>query len=132
MDHISAKPAATVMIVDDELFFREMLRELLVNAGFKVIAEALDGNDAVEKYRRFRPDITIMDIFMPEKSGIDAVKEIIAFDANARVLIYTGLGFDEDVELALQSGARDVVLKTYFPEEVTDVINRVLAESKTG
>jgi two-component system chemotaxis response regulator CheY len=127
MDNTSVKPSKTVMIVDDELFFREMLRDLLVNAGFKVVAEALDGNDAVDKFRRHRPDITIMDIFMPEKNGIDAIKEIIAFDANARVLIYTGLGFDEDVAVALQSGARDVVLKTYFPEEVTDVINRVLA-----
>lgn len=127
MDNTSARPSATVMIVDDELFFREMLRELLVNAGFKVVAEALDGNDAIDKYRIHRPDITIMDIFMPEKNGIDAIKEIIAFDANAKILIYTGLGFDEDVEVALQAGAKEVVLKTFFPEEVTDVINRVLA-----
>jgi two-component system, chemotaxis family, chemotaxis protein CheY len=127
MDNTSARPSATVMIVDDELFFREMLRELLVNAGFKVVAEALDGNDAIDKYRIHRPDITIMDIFMPEKNGIDAIKEITAFDANAKILIYTGLGFDEDVEVALQAGAKEVVLKTFFPEEVTDVINRVLA-----
>jgi two-component system chemotaxis response regulator CheY len=127
MDNRSAKPSATVMIVDDELFFREMLRDVVVNAGYKVVAEAMDGNEAVEKYRIHRPDITIMDIFMPEMNGIDAIKEIIAFDADARVLIYTGMGFDEDVELALKSGARDVVLKNFFPEEVMEVINRVLA-----
>jgi two-component system, chemotaxis family, chemotaxis protein CheY len=127
MDNTSAKSSAKVMIVDDERFFREMLRDVLVNAGYKVVAEALDGNEAVEKYRIHRPDITVMDIFMPEMNGIDAIKEIIAFDADARVLIYTGLGFDEDVEVALQSGAKDVILKTFFPEEVTDVIKRVLA-----
>jgi len=127
MDNTSAKPSAKVMIVDDELFFREMLRDVVVNAGYKVVAEAMDGNEAVEKYRIHRPDITIMDIFMPEMNGIDAIKEIIAFDADARVLIYTGMGFDEDVELALKSGARDVVLKNFFPEEVMEVINRVLA-----
>ena len=127
MDKTSAKPSATVMIVDDELFFREMLRDVLVNAGFNVIAEALDGDEAVDKYRMHRPDITVMDIFMPEKNGIDAIKEIIAFDADARILIYTGLGFDDDAEVALRAGARDVVLKTFSPEEVTDVINRVLA-----
>jgi len=127
MDNTSAMPSATVMIVDDELFFREMLRDVLVNAGFNVIAEALDGDEAVEKYRMHRPDITVMDIFMPEKNGIDAIKEIIAFDADARILIYTGLGFDDDAEVALRAGARDVVLKTFSPEEVTDVINRVLA-----
>ena len=127
MDNTSARPSKTVMIVDDELFFREMLRDVVVNAGYKVVAEAMDGNEAVEKYRIHRPDITIMDIFMPEMNGIDAIKEIIAFDADARVLIYTGMGFDEDVELALKSGARDVVLKNFFPEEVMEVINRVLA-----
>ena len=127
MDNTSAMPSASVMIVDDELFFREMLRDVLVNAGFNVIAEALDGDEAVEKYRMHRPDITVMDIFMPEKNGIDAIKEIIAFDADARILIYTGLGFDDDAEVALRAGARDVVLKTFSPEEVTDVINRVLA-----
>jgi len=127
MDNTSAMPSATVMIVDDELFFREMLRDVLVNAGFNVIAEALDGDEAVDKYRMHRPDITVMDIFMPEKNGIDAIKEIIAFDADARILIYTGLGFDDDAEVALRAGARDVVLKTFSPEEVTDVINRVLA-----
>ena len=126
MDNTSAMPSATVMIVDDELFFREMLRDVLVNAGFNVIAEALDGDEAVDKYRMHRPDITVMDIFMPGKNGIDAIKEIIAFDADARILIYTGLGFDDDAEVALRAGARDVVLKTFSPEEVTDVINRVL------
>jgi two-component system chemotaxis response regulator CheY len=127
MDNTSAKPSATVMIVDDELFFREMLRDVLVNAGFNVIAEALDGDEAVVKYRIHRPDITVMDIFMPEKNGIEAIKEIIAFDADARILIYTGLGFDDDAEVALRAGARDVVLKTFSPEEVTGVIKRVLA-----
>ena len=127
MDNTSAMPSATVMIVDDELFFREMLRDVLVNAGFNVIAEALDGDEAVDKYRMHRPDITVMDIFMPEKNGIDAIKEIIAFDADARILIYTGLGFDDDAEVALRAGARDVVLKTFSPEEVTEVIKKVLA-----
>jgi len=127
MDNTSAKPSATVMIVDDELFFREMLRDVLVNAGFNIVAEALDGDEAVDKYRIHRPDITVMDIFMPEKNGIDAIKEIIAFDADARILIYTGLGFDDDAEVALRAGARDVVLKTFSPEEVTEVIKRVLA-----
>jgi two-component system chemotaxis response regulator CheY len=68
-----------------------------------------------------------MDIFMPEKNGIDAIKEIIALDADAKILIYTGLGFDDDAEVALRAGARDVVLKTFSPEEVTGVIKRVLA-----
>lgn len=127
MENSSANTSVTVMVVDDELFFREMLRDVLAQGGFKVVAEVSNGVEAVEQYRRLRPQITIMDIFMPEQNGIDAIKEIIAFDKDAKILIYTGLGFDEDVDVALKAGAREVILKTYFPDEVTAVINRVLA-----
>ena len=127
MDNTSVKASKTVMIVDDELFFREMLRDMLVEAGFTIVAEASNGIEAVDNYRKCRPEITIMDIFMPEKNGLAAIKEIIAFDKNATVLIYTGIGFDEDAEVALQAGAKDVILKSFSPEEVTAVISKVLA-----
>ena len=126
MDNASVDDAVTVLVVDDELFFREMLRDVLVNGGFHVIAEASDGVEAVELYRRHRPRITVMDIFMPEMNGIEAIREIVSFDPGARILIFTGMGFDEDVEVALKAGARDVILKTYLPEEITGIINRVL------
>jgi two-component system chemotaxis response regulator CheY len=126
MDNTSAKASRTVMIVDDELFFRQMLRDTLVEAGFTIVAEASNGIEAVDMYRRHRPDITIMDIFMPEENGVAAIKKIIAFDKNAKVLIYTGIGFDEDAEVALQAGAKEVILKSFSPEEVTAVINKVL------
>ncbi len=127
MDNTSAKASRTVMIVDDELFFRQMLRDILVEAGFTIVAEASNGIEAVDMYRRHRPNITIMDIFMPEKNGLAAIKEIIAFDKNAKILIYTGIGFDEDADVALQAGAKDVILKSFSPEEVTAVISKVLA-----
>lgn len=127
MENTSAKASRTVMIVDDELFFRKMLRDIIEEAGFTIAAEASNGIEAVDKYREHRPDITIMDIFMPEENGVAAIKEIIAFDKNAKVLIYTGIGFDEDAEVALKAGAKDVILKSFSPEEVTEVINKVLA-----
>ena len=127
MGNVAAGGSATVMIVDDELFFREMLRDVLASGGFNVVAEVSNGTEAVESYRRLKPQITVMDIFMPELNGIDAIREIISIDPEAKVLIFTGMGFDEDVEVALKAGARDVILKTYFPEEITGVINRVLA-----
>lgn len=127
MDSGAVNAPVTVMIVDDELFFREMLRDVMVSGGFQVVAEAADGVEAVEMYRRLRPRITIMDIFMPELNGIDAIKEIVKFDPDAKILIYTGMGFDDDAAVALQAGAKEVVLKTFLPEEVTAVINRVLS-----
>jgi two-component system chemotaxis response regulator CheY len=69
-----------------------------------------------------------MDIFMPEQNGIDAIKEIVSLDPGAKILIFTGMGFDEDVEVALNAGARDVILKNFLPDEITGVINRVLSE----
>jgi two-component system chemotaxis response regulator CheY len=122
MENSSTQSSVTVMVVDDEFFFREMLRDVLASGGFRVIAEASNGVEAIELYRRLRPQIT-----MPEQNGIDAIKEIIAFDKEAKILIYTGLGFDDDVEVALKAGASEVILKTFFPEEVTAVINKVLA-----
>jgi two-component system chemotaxis response regulator CheY len=127
MDNTSAGDAATVMIVDDELFFREMLRDVLVNAGFKVVAEASDGVEAVQMYRRHRPQVTVMDIFMPEQNGIETIKEIVSLDPCAKILIFTGMGFDEDVEVALNAGARDVILKNFLPDEIVGAINMALS-----
>ncbi len=123
MDNISR----TVMIVDDELFFRELLRDILKNAGFTIVAEAANGNEAIEKYRAHRPAITIMDIFMPETNGIEATKEIISLDSDARVLICSGVGYDENVEAALKAGAREVIFKPFIPEEVTQTIEKALS-----
>jgi two-component system chemotaxis response regulator CheY len=102
-----------------------MLRDILVEAGFTIVAEASNGIEAVDMYRKHRPEITIMDIFMPEENGIAAIKEIIAIEKNAKVLIYTGVGFDEDIEVALQAGAKEVILKSFSPEEVTAVVNKM-------
>jgi two-component system chemotaxis response regulator CheY len=128
MDNKSSQAPVTVLIVDDELFFRIMLRDVLEKEGFSVVAEAANGVEAITKYRLHRPAITIMDIFMPEENGIEALKEIVAMDRNARVLIYTGVGFDEDIEVAMRAGAKEVILKTFSPEEVTEVIKRVMGE----
>ena len=67
----------TVMIVDDDNFFLKLLRDILEKEGFNVVAEATDGSEAVQKYQAHLPEITIMDIFMPEKSGLDATREIL-------------------------------------------------------
>lgn len=118
----------TVMIVDDELFFRELLRDILKQEGFTVVAEAVNGVEAVEKYRLYRPEITLMDIYMPEKHGIDATREIVAFDRNATVLVCSALGFDEEIRAAYREGARGHLLKPFMAEEITAAINKVLGE----
>jgi len=128
MKNDTAQGSRTVMIVDDELFFRKLLGNILTEEGFTVVAEAADGDEAVELYRRHRPALSILDIYMPRKNGFDATREILSVNSQAKVLICSGLGYDEDVKAALSLGARDVILKPFIRDEVVAIVARVLAE----
>lgn len=117
----------SVLIVDDEQFFRLVLRKMLEDAGFTVVAEATDGDDAVIKFKEFAPTLTFMDIYMPNKNGIEALREIISLDSAAKILICSGTGYDDDIAAALQSGARGVIFKPFYDQEVLDTVRNVLA-----
>lgn len=128
MHQDSVQVSKTVLIVDDELFFRKLLGTMLTEKGFSVVAEAADGVEAVEKYSLHRPELIILDIYMPKKNGFDATKDILSMNPKAKVVICSGLGYDEDVKAALAIGARDVILKPFIPQEVIEIVSRVLAE----
>ncbi len=116
--------ANRVMIVDDALFMRNMLRDILSGNGFEVVAEAANGNEAVEQYRIHKPDLVTMDIVMPLKSGIEALQEIIQEDPDARVVMCSALGQESLVMEAVQSGARDFIIKPFDETRVLDVLAR--------
>ena len=116
-----------VLIVDDALFMRTMLRNIFVESGFEVVGEAGNGNDAVEKYRALRPDLTTMDIVMPDKNGIEALKEIIAHDPTAKVVMCSALGQESLIIEALEAGARDFIVKPFKPAKVVEVAQKALA-----
>ena len=116
----------TVMIVDDSLFMRETLRSILHQSGYTVIAEASDGIEAVMKYAELKPTITIMDVIMPNKGGIEATREIVSFDRDARILMSSTLGFDDLVQSALDAGAVSIIYKPYNGEEIHEIIDRVM------
>ena len=116
-----------VLIVDDALFMRTMLRNIFVESGFEVVGEAGNGGEAVEKYRALRPDLTTMDIVMPEKNGIEALKQIMAFDPRARVVMCSALGQESLIIEALEAGARDFIVKPFKPAKVVEVAQKVLA-----
>lgn len=117
----------TAMVVDDEFFFRQLLRDILEKGGVRVIAEAANGNEAVAKYRECKPVITFMDIFMPEKNGLDAIREIMAIDPTARILVCSALGFDPEIEAARASGARELVMKPFLAEEIMQTVKMILS-----
>lgn len=118
---------ASIMIVDDEHFSRQLLRDILEKEGYRVVAEAVDGEEAIKCYKQFRPDITIMDIFMPVMNGIEATKEIISIDGKAKVIICCGVGFDDDVKVAMAAGAKEMIMKPVYPKEIREVIDRMIA-----
>ncbi|MEK7704577.1 MAG: response regulator [Myxococcota bacterium] len=116
-----------VLIVDDAIFMRNMLKDIFVGDQYEIVGEAANGVEAVEKFRSLRPDITTMDIVMPFKSGIEATKEILAIDTTAVVVMCSALGQESLVMEALEAGAADFVVKPFKPEDVQRVVQKVLA-----
>ena len=117
----------TVLICDDAMFARASLRQLLTRAGYEVVGEAENGRQAVAKYLELRPDVTTMDIVMPEMSGLDALGEIVKADAKARVVMCTAMGQDRLMTDAVNRGAKGVVVKPYAAEQVLKVLESALA-----
>jgi two-component system chemotaxis response regulator CheY len=114
-----------VLIVDDASFMRTMLKDILTSGGFELAGEATDGVDAVEKFKMLKPDVVTMDIVMPLKSGIDAVREIIAFDKDARIIMCSALGQESLVLEAINAGAKDYIIKPFDPERVVEMVRKV-------
>ncbi|MEJ5186785.1 MAG: response regulator [Candidatus Geothermincolales bacterium] len=122
------RTAPTVMIVDDALFMRMMIRDILSKDGFEVVAEAQNGLEAVEKYKETRPDIVTMDIVMPEMDGIEAVRQIMKIDPNARILMCSAMGQQPLVVEALEAGAKDFIIKPFQPSKVIEAVEKALKE----
>ncbi len=119
--------ARTVLIVDDAVLMRTMIRDILAAAGFRVVGEATDGREAVGLYHQLRPDLVTMDIVMPELGGVEAVREIVTADPAARILICGGSGQEARAQEALRAGAREFVAKPFHPSRVLDALERVMA-----
>src|SRR4051794_24520274 len=118
--------AKTVLVVDDVAFVRKTLTEILTEAHYQVIGEASDGAEAVEMYRRLRPDIVTMDVVMPQMSGIEATRKILKEEKDARVVIISAMGQENLVMEAINVGARDYILKPFSAEDVQKAIERAL------
>ncbi len=117
-----------VLIVDDTKFMRNILAGILKKKDLEIAGEAVNGREAIEKYKELRPDIVTMDIIMPEIDGIQAVKEIMKFDPNAKILMCSAMGQQALVIEAIQAGAKDFVIKPFQPTRVLEAVDRTLQE----
>lgn len=118
--------ASRVLIVDDAAFMRMMIKDILEKNGFQVVGEANNGLKAVEIYKNERPDVVTMDITMPDMDGIEAVKEIRAFDPSAKVIMCSAMGQQTMVMDAIRAGARDFIVKPFQADRVLEAIRKVL------
>src|SRR5437773_5700576 len=117
---------ARIMVVDDAAFMRKMLTDALAGGGHEVVGEAATGTEAVDKFLELRPEVTTLDITMPEKDGLEALREILAFDPSARVVMCSALGQESKVLEAIRSGAKDFVVKPFQAERVLAAVVKAL------
>ena len=115
------------LIVDDAAIMRLRLREIL-EAKYEIVAEAGDGDEALELYDKYKPDFVTLDISMPKTNGLEALKKLMNRVPNPRVVIVSAVGQQRLVINALQSGARDFVIKPFEPARVLKAIDRMLED----
>ena len=118
--------ATKVLVVDDAAFMRMMIKDILTKNDFEVVGEAGNGLEAVEKYKELKPELTTMDITMPEMDGISAVKEIKAIDPAAKIIMCSAMGQQAMVIEAIQAGAKDFIVKPFQPDRVVEAMRKAL------
>jgi two-component system, chemotaxis family, chemotaxis protein CheY len=117
---------ARVLVVDDAAFMRKMVGDALAKGGHEVVGEAGNGIEAVASYQSLKPEVTTLDITMPEKDGLAALKEIIALDPSARVVMCSALGQESKVLESIRLGAKDFVVKPFQPDRVIEAVGKAL------
>lgn len=118
--------AIKVLVVDDAAFMRMMIKDILSKNGYEIVGEAENGAKALEKFQELNPDLTTMDITMPEMDGITAVKEIKKINPSAKVIMCSAMGQQAMVIEAIQSGARDFIVKPFQADRVLEAVRKAV------
>lgn len=111
-----------ILICDDAAFMRMMLKNILTQDGYEVVAEAQDGLEAIERYSEFKPDLVFMDITMPKMDGIDATRKIKEMDSRANIVVCSAMGQQEWVMEAIRSGAKNFIVKPFTKEAILKAV----------
>jgi two-component system, chemotaxis family, chemotaxis protein CheY len=118
---------ARVLVVDDAAFMRKVVSDALASGGHEVVGEAGNGTEAVQRYQELSPELVTLDITMPEKDGLEALREIISIDPGAKVLMCSALGQESKVIESIQKGAKDFVVKPFQPAQLLEAVGKALA-----
>ena len=114
-----------ILIVDDAMFMRMMLKDILSKNGYEVVGEAANGKEAIDKYIELRPDLVLLDITMPEMDGIEALKKIKIIEPKAKIIMCSAMGQQNMVIEAIQNGALDFIVKPFQQNRVLESLRRV-------
>lgn len=117
---------AKILIVDDAEFMRMMIKDTLSKNGYNDLYEACDGIQAVESYKSINPDLVLMDFTMPNKDGLEALKEIRKSDPYAKVIMTSAMGQESLVIKAIKAGAKDFIVKPFKPERLLKTVNGII------
>ncbi|GAA0492962.1 response regulator [Salinibacillus aidingensis] len=122
---------SVILLADDSAFMRNWLKQIIQQHGSHEFVEAKDGQEAVTVFQAVRPDMVIMDMVMPVKNGLETLSEIMSFDSTAKVIICSSLGTQSNVMDAIQSGAKDFIVKPYF-KNLGEIIDKHLGTATTS
>lgn len=115
-----------ILIVDDAMFMRVVLKNILVNGGYNVVGEASNGVEAIEKYKELSPDIVTMDITMPVMDGIIALEELIKVNSEVIVCMVSAMGQDQIIIDSIKKGAKEFIVKPFQADDVISKIGKLL------
>ncbi len=118
-----------LMLVDDAPIIRLKLKNILVSRGYEVVGEASNGVEALAKYKELKPDLVTMDIVMPEKDGVEALRDILQYDEKAKVIMVTAIDQRSSLQEAVKIGAFDYIVKPFEDDRVIEAIQRALMTS---
>ena len=118
--------AKSILICDDAAFMRMMIKDILTKNGYDIAGEAENGAVAVDKYSETKPDLVMMDITMPEKDGIQALKEIRAKDGAANIIMCSAMGQQAMVIESIQAGVKDFIVKPFQADRVLEAVRKVI------
>jgi two-component system chemotaxis response regulator CheY len=116
----------TVIVVDDITFVRKTISEILTEAHYEVVGEAADGKEAVDLYMKLRPDLITLDLVMPKVTGIEAARQIIRQNSDAKIIMISAMGQENLIVEAINAGVKDYILKPFTAQEILRSIDRVL------
>lgn len=122
---------AKILVVDDALFMRKMLSDLLIKEGHEIIGQAENAKTAIEQYKKLSPDLVTMDVIMPEIDGIttlEAISDILEANKNAKIIMVSAMGQQDIISEMIQAGAKDFIIKPFNAEDVVKVIQNQLGK----